>query len=79
MSMVLDTRESNFVNQQWLQFHIWFIMTLYYKMQQILLQNATTILSKKCDKNLLRNESVLLKYKAFAESLGRSLSSCKIL
>ena len=33
MSMVLDTR-----------FHIWFIMTLYYKMRQILLQNATGIL-----------------------------------
>ena len=33
MSMVLDTR-----------FHIWFIMTLYYKMRQILLQNATAIL-----------------------------------
>ena len=32
MSMVLDTR-----------FHIWFIMTFYYKMRQILLQNATAI------------------------------------
>ena len=42
--MVLDTRKSNFVNQQWLQFHIWFIMTLYYKMRQILLQNETIIL-----------------------------------
>ena len=33
MSMILDTR-----------FHIWFFMTLYYKTQQILLQNATAIL-----------------------------------
>ena len=33
MSMLLDTR-----------FHIWLIMTLYYKMRQILLQNATAIL-----------------------------------
>ena len=33
MRMVLDTR-----------FHIWFIVTLYYKMRQILLENATTIL-----------------------------------
>ena len=33
MSMLLDTR-----------FHIWLIMTLYYKMWQILLQNATAIL-----------------------------------
>ena len=46
MSMVLDTRKSNFMSQQWLQFHIWFIMTLYYKMRQnasILLQNASFI------------------------------------
>ena len=27
-----------------LQFHIWFIMTVNYKMQQILLQNTTAIL-----------------------------------
>ena len=33
MSSLLDTR-----------FHIWLIMTLYYKMRQILLQNATAIL-----------------------------------
>ena len=33
MSLLLDTR-----------FHIWLIMTLYYKMRQILLQNATVIL-----------------------------------
>ena len=25
-------------------FHVWFIMTLYYKMRQILLQNATAVL-----------------------------------
>ena len=33
MSKILDTR-----------FNIWFIMTLYYKTRQILLQNATAIL-----------------------------------
>ena len=33
MSMVVDTR-----------FHTWFIMTVYYKMQKIILQNATAIL-----------------------------------
>ena len=32
MSIVLDRR-----------FHIWFVMTVYYKMQQILLQNATGV------------------------------------
>ena len=44
MSMVLDTR-----------FHIWFIMTVYYKMRQILLQNAIAILLHKCDRSLLQN------------------------
>ena len=37
MSMLLDTR-----------FHIWLIMTLYYKMRQILLQNATEVYYKMC-------------------------------
>ena len=32
--------KSNFEGQQWLWFHVWFIMTIYYKMQQIL-QNAS--------------------------------------
>ena len=43
MSMVLDTT-----------FHIWFIMTVYYKMQKMLLQNATAI--------LLQNATVLLEH-----------------
>ena len=43
MNMAPDTRKSNFVNQEWLRFHIWFIMTLYYKMRQILIQNATKV------------------------------------
>ena len=39
MNMVLDTR-----------FHIWFIMTLYYKLRQILLQNARAILLQNATK-----------------------------
>lgn len=35
MSMVQDTRKTNFVSQQWLRFHIWFFMTPYYKMRQV--------------------------------------------
>ena len=53
MSLVLDTRKSNFVNQQWLQFHIWVIMTL--------LQNGVDIITKfdcyfisKCNRTLLK-------------------------
>ena len=34
--MVLDTKKSNFENQKCLRFHIWFIMTLYYKMWHII-------------------------------------------
>ena len=46
--MVLDRR-----------FHIRFIMTAYYKMRQILLQNATDIITK-CDGALLQNASGVL-------------------
>ena len=46
MGMLLDTKKFNFESQQWLRFHIWFIMTLYYKMRQLLLQNTTAIISQ---------------------------------
>ena len=42
------------------QFHIWFVMTVYYTMRQILLQNATTILFAKCNRSLLQNASGFL-------------------
>ena len=42
--MVLDAKKFNFRSQEWLSLKIRFIMTLYYKMRQILLQNATAIL-----------------------------------
>ena len=41
--MVPDTNKSIFEGQQSLQFHILHIMTIYYKMRQVLLQNATRI------------------------------------
>ena len=44
MNMVLDTKKCNSGSREWLWFHICFIMTLYYKMRQILLQNEKTIL-----------------------------------
>ena len=42
MKIVLDVRKSNFESQQWLRFHTWFIITLYYKIWQIL-QNAKAV------------------------------------
>ena len=39
ISMVLTTKRSIFESQQRLRFHIWFIMTHYHKMRQILLQD----------------------------------------
>ena len=63
--MVLDTRKSHFVNQQWLQFHIWFIMTLYYKMRQILLQNETIILLQNVSDCFPQNATVLLQIATF--------------
>ena len=50
MNMVLDIRKSNFGNQKWLQSHIWFFMTLYYNVQQILLQNPTVFLLQNATK-----------------------------
>ena len=52
MSMVLDTRKFNLGEggQKWLWFHIWFIMILYYKLQQILLQGVTDILLQNATK-----------------------------
>ena len=41
--LFLQNTSGGCLYEQWLQFHIWFIMTLYYKMWQIL-QSATTIL-----------------------------------
>ena len=66
MNMVLDTKK--FRNQNFLRFHIWFIMTLYYKKRQTLLQIATAILLQNAaDVNyrmhqvfLLQNVSVLV-------------------
>ena len=74
MSIVLETKKSNFGNQQCLRFHIWFIITLYYKMRHILLQNETgsllqnvTTVHYKMDqllcykmRQLLQNVSILL-------------------
>ena len=48
MSLVLDTKKFNFGNQQYLRFHIWFTVTLYYKMRRTLLQN-TSIITKYLD------------------------------
>ena len=50
MTTALDTRISNFGSQEWLWFYIWFTMTLYDKMRQILLQNATAILLQNATK-----------------------------
>ena len=33
----IDTRKSILEGQQWLRFHVWFIIRLYYKMKQMLL------------------------------------------
>ena len=44
MTMVIHKNKSVSRSQEWLWFHIEFILTLYYKTRQILLQNATAIL-----------------------------------
>ena len=59
MTVVLDTKKSNFWSQDRLWFHIWFIMTLYNKIQQILLQNKRVTVFY-CKKKLLQNVSGFL-------------------
>ena len=49
MSMVLDIRKCNLRSQQCLCFHVWFILTVYYKMRQIL-QNGIAILLRNATK-----------------------------
>ena len=54
--MVLDTR-----------FHIWFIMTLYYKMRQILLQNTTAIFLQNTTEVYYKTDSFITKYDSYYE------------
>ena len=61
MNMVLDTKKSSFWNQQWLRFHIWFIMTLYYQIRQTLLQNVTAILLQNSTKVYYKCNSFVTK------------------
>ena len=53
MTMVPDTKKSNFGNQKLLRFHIWFNMTLHYKMRQKLLQNVTASFITKYGKTFI--------------------------
>ena len=46
MSIVLDRKKSNLGSPHWLKFQIWFIVTLNYKIRQILLQNVTKVYHK---------------------------------
>ena len=79
MSMLLDTR-----------FHIWLIMTLYYKMRQILLQNATAILLQNATevyykmrqvfyykmRQLLQNSTVITKFDVYYKSQQYMVFDC---
>ena len=58
MIMVLDTKKSNFERQEWLQFHIWFIII------RTLLQNATDIITN-VSSFLLQNATDVTKCKAY--------------
>ena len=71
--MVLDTKKFNFGKQQYLRFHIWFILTFYYKKPQTLLQNASTILLQNATKVyykmrqifITKCDSFITKYNSF--------------
>ena len=56
MRMVQDTRKCIFGSKQWLLFHIWSIMTLYYKIQHILSHNVAVVLLRNVyNKKFLEN------------------------
>ena len=59
-----DTRKSVFGSEQWLRFHIWFIITLSYKLQQTFYYKRLQVYYKMCPVTLLsvllQNETVLL-------------------
>ena len=65
ISMLLDTR-----------FRIWLIMTLYYKMWQILLQNATAILLQNASGFLLQNVTVLLQNATVITNCDSFITNC---
>ena len=52
MSKVMDAKKSSFWSQQWLRFHIWYIVIHYYKMWRSLLQNTTKVYYRVLLKNV---------------------------
>ena len=62
--MVVDTKKSNFWNQQCLWFHFWSIMTLYYKIQQKFITKYVRCFITKCEV-LLQNVTVITKFVDF--------------
>ena len=61
MSMLLDTRS-----------HIWLIMTLYYKMRQVLLQNATAILLQNATEVYITKCDSYYKLRQYTEDVDTS-------
>ena len=80
ITITLDTRDSNFKNQQWFRFHICPIMILYYKIWQILLQNAATILLQNAKKLYCKTRQVFYyKMWQFYYNLRQLLQNVSIL
>ena len=52
MSKVMGAKKSSFWSQQWLRFHIWYIVIHYYKMWRSLLQNTTKVYYRVLLKNV---------------------------
>ena len=64
--MVLVTEIYSSGSQQWLPFLIWSIVTLFYKMRQILLQNTTAIILQNAWAFLLQNTTAIMLQNAWA-------------
>ena len=62
MTMVIHKKKSVSRSQEWLWFHFEFILALYYKTRQMLLQNATAILLQNTSGYFLfKNVAVIIK------------------
>ena len=58
MSMAVDTKASNFRNQQCRRVHVWFIVTIYYKTRQLFFYKIYQVFYYKI-RQLLQNVSIL--------------------
>ena len=79
ITMVLDTKKSNFWSEEWLWFHTCFIMALYYKIQYVILQNARAILLQIAKKFITKCVRFFYKMRQFYYKMRQLIQNASIL